>query len=63
MDPRLKALVAAVLFIPFGLILVDLMQVYDLLPFFGTDGWNDMKLIVGSIFGLTYVVALSMFRR
>lgn len=54
---------AAVLSIPFGLILVDLMQVYDLLPFFGTDGWNDMKLIVGSIFGLTYVVALSMFRR
>jgi hypothetical protein len=63
MDPRIKALTVAALSIPFGLILVEFMQAYGMFPIFGTDGWNDMKLVVGSIFGLTYVVALSIFRR
>jgi hypothetical protein len=63
MDPKIKALVVAVLSIPFGLILVEIMHAYGIFPFLGKDGWNDMKFVVGSVFGLTYWVALSIFRR
>lgn len=63
MDPKIKALIAAFMSIPFGLAIVGLMQEHGLFPIFGVDGWNDMKLVIGLIFGATYVVAHAIFRK
>lgn len=63
MDPKIKALMAACLSIPFGLAFVGLLTKFELLPFIGTNGWNEMKLVVGLVFGITYLLAFEVFRR
>lgn len=61
MDPKFKALIAAFISIPFALALIGVMQNFGLFPFMSPSGWNDFKLIIGIVVGVSYFVALAIF--